>query len=429
MTLGLYSLLLRLALPFALLRLYWRSLRNPPYRQGIGERLAWSSPAPPSEVWLHAVSVGEVQAAERLIRHLLDRDGSKRVLVTTTTPTGATRLRQLFGDTVSHRYTPYDLPGILSRFLDQVQPRLVIVMETEIWPNLLAACKQREIPTLLANARLSQRSARGYARLQDLTRTTLGRFDLIAAQTDADAARFVELGAAPERVRVTGSLKFDLRPSPTLRDQTDRLRRIWGAQRPVWVAASTHEGEEQPLLQVHRQVRAQIPKALLVLVPRHPERFDRVADLVQRQDLSLSRRSRRQACGEEVAVFLGDTMGELPLFLAAADAAFIGGSLVPVGGHNPLEAAVAGVPLAVGPHTFNFAAIVELLIAEGAAARIPDPDALAERIASWLADPGLRARMGDQGRRVVERNRGALERLVRLIDERLFPAARPGSAT
>lgn len=415
-TFGLYTLLLRLVLPIVLARLYWRGVKVPAYRRRVGERLVLGQHTPRTGVWIHAVSVGEVQAAELLIRHLLARQPLQRILVTTTTPTGAARVLDLFGDAVLHRYTPFDLPSILERFLDQARPRLAIVMETEIWPNTLKVCARRGIPVILANARLSERSARGYAQIAGLIRPTLARFSMIAAQTDADAQRFIALGADPQRVQVTGSIKFDLRQSASLVAQTQEIRRVWGERRTVWVAASTHEGEEGPLLEAHRRVLARIPNALLVLVPRHPERFDRVAALVARQGLSLVRRSRHEVCRDDTTVFLGDTMGELPVFLAAGDAAFIGGSLVPTGGHNPLEAAAAGVPVATGPHTFNFAAMMNLLVSEGAAVRIEDQDTLANLMAEWLANADLRARIGERGRSVVERNRGALGRLIDLIE-------------
>lgn len=418
MNLSLYSWILRLALPLVLLRLYWRSLRAPLYRRRVAERLALVD-TPPADVWVHAVSVGEVQAAERLVRHLLERDPPLRVLVTTTTPTGAARLADLFGERVVHRYTPYDLPGIVGRFLARVRPRLLIVMETEIWPNTLDLCARRGIPAILANARLSARSARGYARLAGLTRRTFACFDRIAAQSESDAGRFVDLGADPARITVTGSVKFDLRQTPDLAGLTGSLRRLWGAERPVWVAASTHEGEERQVLEAHRQVLARLPRALLVLVPRHPERFERVAALVARQGFGLARRSRDQVCGPETQVFLGDSMGELAAMLAGADVAFIGGSLVPTGGHNLLEAAAVGVPVVVGPHTFNFAAISELMLNEGAAIRIADASGLAEAVTAWLADGAERARVGELGRTLVERNRGALDRLVRLVEGRL----------
>jgi 3-deoxy-D-manno-octulosonic-acid transferase len=417
MTLETYTLLLRLLLPLALARLYWRSLRAPAYRQRIAERLARETPGPePADLWVHAVSVGEVTAAAPVIRYLLSRNPPLSVLVTTTTPTGAARARELLGDSIVHRYTPFDLPEIVGRFLDRVRPRLVLIVETEIWPNLLAQCEARGIPTLLANARLSERSARGYARLAGLTRETLRRLTLIAAQGEADAARFVALGADPQRVRTTGSIKFDQRPPASLGERAEALRRLWGSGRPVWVAASTHEGEDEPLLAAHCRIREQVPDALLVLVPRHPERFDRVAALAARAGHEVVRRSSGKECTSRTEVFLGDTMGELPAFLAAADAAFIGGSLVPTGGHNPLEASAVGVPVATGPHVFNFAAIVELLVAEGAAVQVADANELAELMTGWLTDATLRTGIGERGLRVVERNRGALGRLIELIE-------------
>ena len=427
----LYSLLLYLALPFALLRLLWRSWRSPAYRQRWGERLGFYGDQPlAAGLWIHAVSVGETQAAAPLIKYFLDEHPELGVTVTTTTPTGSERLRALFEDRVRHVYVPYDLPAILDRFLDRVRPRQVLVMETEIWPNLLRVCQRRGIPVILGNGRLSARSARGYGRLGGFARQTFARLSLVAAQTSADAQRFIDLGVPAERVKVTGSIKFDLRQPASLEDSAEFMRRFWGTDRPVWVAASTHEGEEEPLLKVHRRILARLPRALLVLVPRHPERFDRVAALAARLGLPAVRRSTGGPCGPEDKVFLGDTMGELPVLIAAADAAFIGGSLVPVGGHNLLEAAAAGVPVAIGPHAFNFAQITELLVQEGAAVQVPDADALADLMLDWLGDAATRARMGENGRRVVAHNRGALGRLIALV-EALEPAPahpRPGTA-
>ena len=416
----LYTVLLYLALPAVLLRLFWRSIRAPAYRERWSERLAiYQAPPRPAEVWLHAVSVGEVQAAQPLIRHLLARDGGDGVIVTTTTPTGAARLHELFGERVQHAYTPFDLPPVVGRFLDLVKPRLVLVIETEIWPNMLAACNRRGIPVILANARLSARSARGYARLGRFTTATMGRFALIAAQSEDDAVRFRALGVAHERIRVTGSIKFDLQVPASLLDRAEVMRRAWGTNRPVWVAASTHDGEDELMLAAHRRVRRVFPDALLVLVPRHPERFDRVAALVQREDMVLIRRSQASSCDEACAVYLGDTMGDLPMLLAAADVAFVGGSLVPVGGHNLLEAAALGVPVVVGPQVFNFAEITRLLVAGEGAVQVVDAQGLARVLTDWLGDAAERARIGENGRRFVERNRGALERLIAAVDERL----------
>lgn len=416
----LYRLLMGLLLPLALLRLLWRSLRLPAYRQRMGERLGFYPEGPrPADLWVHAVSVGEVQAAFPLIKALLERHPGLGVVVTTTTPTGAERLRQLLGERVQHRYTPYDLPSAARRFLRRFQPRLVVILETEIWPSLLAACQGQGIPVLLANARLSERSARGYARLGGFTARVLRRFALIAAQSESDARGFRALGADPRSVRVTGSIKFDVALPASLRERSEVVRRLWGSARPVWVAGSTHEGEDELLLAAHRRILQSLPDALLVLVPRHPERCVRVAALVNRQGLGLVTRSEGRTCEPGIAVFLGDTLGELAVFFGAADGAFLGGSLVPVGGHNLLEAAAAGLPVAVGPHTFNFAEITELMVERGAAVRVQGSEDLARVVGGWLADPAERVRIGEEGRRVVEENRGALQRLLGLLEERL----------
>ena len=413
----LYSLLLYFALPFLLLRLAWRSRRAPAYRKRWSERLGRYGNHPMrAQIWIHAVSVGEVQAAQSIIKHFIARYPDAGVMVTTTTPTGSERLHLLFENAVRHVYVPLDLLPILSRFLDAVRPQLAVVMETEIWPNMLRACERRNIPVVLANARLSARSARGYARLGGFTRETLGRFAAICAQGPDDAARFRALGAPAERVQVIGSIKFDVRRPASLLDQAEVLRRLWGVQRPVWVAASTREGEEEQVLTAHREILDQLPQALLVLVPRHPERFERVAALVARRGFALARRSANDPCSEKVSVFLGDTMGELPAFLAAGDTAFIGGSLVPCGGHNLLEAAAAGVPVAVGPHVFNFAQITELMLRAGAAVQVADAHALARCMWEWLGDAATRARVGERGRQVVEANQGALRRLLDVLD-------------
>ncbi len=416
----LYRFLLWMLVPVALLRLLWRSRRLPAYRQRWRERLGLYAATPPrAEVWIHAVSVGEVQAAQPLIKHLLGREPRVSVLVTTTTPTGGERLATLFAVPVPHLYTPFDLPPVVSRFLDRVRPRLVILVETEVWPNILRACNAHGTPVILANARMSERSARGYARLGRFARETFARLDLVAAQSDADAERIVALGTPAERVQVTGSVKFDLRLPASVRERAEVMRRAWGSGRSVWVAASTHEGEEEALLEAHREIRRRWPTALLVLVPRHPERFERVAALVRRQGWALARRSAGASGEPETSVFLGDSMGELPVFLAAADVAFIGGSLVPVGGHNLVEAAALGVPSIVGPHIFNFASVTEILIAAQAAVQVVDPPALAKQIAAWLGDAAERARVGENGLRVVAENRGATERLIGLVEKQL----------
>jgi 3-deoxy-D-manno-octulosonic-acid transferase len=281
---------------------------------------------------------------------------------------------------------------------------------------MLAVCEGRGIRTLLINARLSARSARGYARVAGLSTETMRRFSRIAAQSPADAERFVALNVDPARITVTGSIKFDVQPPASLTDRAEVLRRTWGNDRPVWVAASTREGEEEQVLAAHAVVRAHLPTALLVLVPRHPERFERVATLVQRSGFQLIRRSLADACSVDTAVYLGDSMGELAVFFSAADVAFVGGSLVPTGGHNLLEPAAAGLPVVAGPHTFNFAEIARLLRERGALVQVKDATALADILLRWLTDAAERARVGEQGRRVIEENRGALGHINALVD-------------
>jgi 3-deoxy-D-manno-octulosonic-acid transferase len=320
---------------------------------------------------------------------------------------------------VEHRYAPVDLPWVVRRFLRAYRPRLLILVETEIWPNLIHHAKQGEVPILLANARLSSRSARRYHRVAGLTREALRDITVIAPHGEADAERFTVLGARANQVAVTGSIKFDIHLPGSLREHADVMRRDWGGQRPIWIAASTHEGEDEMILRAHALVRQRIPEALLVLVPRHPERFARVAQLVEEAGFSLVRRSEQRPCNEDTAVFLGDSMGELTLFMGASDLAFIGGSLVPHGGHNILEAAAQGVAVVFGPHMFNFSEICELFLSQKAAVQVDSVDALARQVSEWLGDASERSRLGEKGRALVDSNRGALERLMGLVDRLL----------
>ena len=415
-----YTGLLYLLLPLVLLRLLWRSLRAPAYRERLGERFGFFEGAPlPGGIWIHAVSVGEVQAIEPLVRHLQKQHPELAITLTTSTPTGSERARVLFGRDLFHVYFPYDLPWCLKRFLRRVQPCMLVMVETEIWPNLLQLCEEQGIITLLANGRLSERSARGYARLGGFSRRVFGLVRAVAAQSPADAERFVQLGVPRERVQVTGSIKFDMRIPASVQEQAQVVKRLLGEDRPVWIAASTHEGEEEQVLAAHARILEKIPSALLLLVPRHPERFERVAALLQRQGYRLVRRSMLVPCEPDTQVFLVDTMGELPLFLGVADVAFIGGSLVETGGHNMLEAAAQGVPVVFGPHVFNFTAIASLLRNKGAAVQVRDSNELAEVVSAWLGDASERSRIGENGRRAVEENRGALESLVEIVEELL----------
>ncbi len=422
--LRLYTLTLYLLMPFVLLRLLWRSLRAPAYRQRWAERFGAFPARLDRSIWVHAVSVGETQAVEPLVKALLADHPEWPLVLTTTTPTGSAQARRLFGDSVHHGYFPYDTPAALRRFLERTRPRLLVLVETELWPNLLATCEARGITTILANGRLSERSARRYARLGEFARRLFGSIGLVAAQMPADAERFLGLGVPRERVRVTGSIKFDVRLPASMMEEAEVLRRQWGG-RPVWVAASTHEGEDEPVLAAHRAVRDRIPDALLLLVPRHPERFDRVAALSQKAGFRTVRRSEPRPVTPETAVFIGDTMGELQMLLGSADAAFVGGSLVPVGGHNVLEPAALGIPVVFGPHMFNFLTIGRMLTSQGGAVQIRTASELADVIVRWLGDASERARVGETGRRVIEENRGALDRLYALVEvevRRIGPA-------
>lgn len=411
----LYTGLLYLILPLALLRLYWRGRHDAGHRRRWRERLGFFPPLPSGCLWVHAVSLGETRAALPLIRALLERYPDQPLLVTTTTLTGSRQVREALGERVLHVYAPYDLPGAVRRFLRQTRPRLAVIMETELWPNLLRQCAVAGIPTMIANARLSERSARGYARIRRLTASMLRDVTLIAAQAEADADRFRALGAP--RVAVTGNLKYDLSLPDDLPERGWQLRReLLGEERRVWIAASTHAGEDEPILAALALLRPRWPELLLLLVPRHPERFDGVAALCRQQGCKLVRRSEQRACAPDTAVFLGDTMGELLLFYAAADLAFVGGSLVDTGGHNVLEPALLGLPVLFGPHMFNFTEASQRLLEAEAAWQVTDGAALATAVDRLLADPELRRTIGQRGRAVVERHRGALAALLRCIE-------------
>lgn len=411
----LYTVLFHLLLPLVILRLLWRSLQAPAYRRRWTERFGLGVPAQSGGLWVHAVSVGETLAAAPLVDAWRRQHPGEPVFVTTMTPTGSARVLAIWGGAVNHCYAPYDLPWAWALFLRRVRPRALVVMETELWPNMLAAARARGIPVLLANARLSERSARGYAKAGWLSRPMLQQLSMVAAQDEGTAARFSALGVPAQCLQVTGSLKFDFTPPEGLQARADTLMRDWHlGERPVLVAASTHEGEDAPVLAAFAVIRQQFPAALLILVPRHPERFDSVARLVGDKGFSLARRSLGQAVDPDVAVFLGDSMGELLLWFALADVAFIGGSLIPVGGHNMLEPIALDVPTLSGPHVFNFQSIADELLAEGAL-QLVTAEQLAEAVVQLLQSPDRVQRQVSAGHDVMARNRGALDRQLGLI--------------
>lgn len=416
-----YSFIAYLLLPFVLLRLCWTSLRNPDYRQRWPERFGFITPVFDGPViWIHAVSVGEVQAAVPLINRLLYAYPEHGIVVTTMTPTGARTVQQRFGRTVMHYYLPYDVAWAVRRFLNRLQPAMLIVMETEIWPNLFHYAGDRGIPVVLVNARLSARSAAGYAHFPALIRATLSQASLIAAQGQEDARRLIELGAAPDRTVVTGNLKFDVKLPHSIREQAEVMRRSLAAvNRPVWIAASTHEGEEKLVLDAFARVLKGAPDCLLLMAPRHPERCERVTELCRRRGHEVVHRSTGDAVGAKTAVYLVDTLGELPVCYAAADIAFVGGSLIPLGGHNMLEAAGLGVPVLTGPHFFNFTEITGVLRDAGAAWVVNDPEALAAHVQMLIEDANLRYKAGQCGRDIVHSNAGGVDELMLLLRDYL----------
>ncbi|NWE44821.1 lipid IV(A) 3-deoxy-D-manno-octulosonic acid transferase [Pseudomonas gingeri] len=412
----LYTLLFHLGLPLVALRLWLRARKAPAYARRIGERFARGlPPMRPDGIWVHAVSVGESIAAAPMIRALLAQYPQMPITVTCMTPTGSERIKALFASEprIQHCYLPYDLPWAAARFLDAIRPRLAVIMETELWPNHIHQCARREIPVALANARLSARSARGYARFARLTRPMLEEMSLIAVQTEAEAERFRQLGARPESVEVTGSIKFDLSIDPQLLARAAELRGQWQAQqRPVWIAASTHEGEDEVVLAAHRQLLASHPDALLILVPRHPERFNSVFELCRQQGFPTVRRSTAEPVSAQVSVLLGDTMGELLFLYALADSAFVGGSLVPNGGHNLLEPAALSKPVLSGPHLFNFLEIAALMREAGALQEVDDAEGLAVAVQRLFELPRDAQKMAEAGLKVMQANQGALQRLL-----------------
>jgi 3-deoxy-D-manno-octulosonic-acid transferase len=378
-------------------------------------------------IWLHAVSLGEMTAAAPLVRALRSRYSGNPLLLTTATPTGRTRARSLFGDTVDVRYLPYDTPGAVVRFFDRARPRLAIIMETELWPNLFKECERRGVPLVLASARLSAKSVLRYRRFGGLFRGIFSANSLIAAQTDQDADRFIAIGAPRARTHVVGNIKFDVELSPEIQDRGRELRASFGRARPLWIAGSTHAGEEEEVLASHRDLLTDRADALLLLVPRHPERFAAVAELLSHRQFRFTRRSGGIMPDEATQVVLVDTMGELAALYASADVAFVGGSLVPIGGHNMLEPAALGVPVLTGPSHYAGDEIAALLLERGAALQVADAHELAAALKLLLKEAQARRRMGAIGRHIVESNRGCVLRLLELIGA-LLPGPKPGAA-
>jgi 3-deoxy-D-manno-octulosonic-acid transferase len=410
---ALYTAALHLALPLLPLRLWWRGRKEPGYRADVGQRFGrYGSPRADARplIWIHAVSLGETRAAQPLVVALRQRYPDHALLVTHMTATGRATAADLYGALATLAFLPYDFPWAVRRFLDHFRPALGILMETELWPNLVRECRARGVPVLLANARLSEKSARGYARIGALARETVAALAAVGAQSDADAARLAALGA--REVGVTGNLKFDIAPDPALVERGRELRRLFG-ERPVLLAASTREGEEALLLDA--LARAPLAGALVAIVPRHPQRFDDVAALLRGRGLAFARRSEAGAVPAGCGYLLGDSMGELTAYYAAADVAFVGGSLAPFGAQNLIEACAVGAPVLIGPSTFNFAQAAAEAIAAGAAIQVADADRLVREAARLLVDADARQRMGEAGKRFCAAHRGATERTLALV--------------
>jgi 3-deoxy-D-manno-octulosonic-acid transferase len=419
----LYTVAMYLATPVIVWRLTWRGFRYRGYFRRWRERFGrFPDPGLRDCIWVHAVSVGEVNAALPLIEALRRRYAPRPVVVTTVTPTGSERVRKLFGDEVFHVYLPYDLPRAVKRFLDRIRPALAVVMETEIWPNLFHQCGRRGIPLAIVNARLSERSLRGYRPIRLLVRQALGHVALVAAQSHADARRYRVLGAPAERVQVSGNLKYDMPLPPGARQRADDLLARWGPTRPVWIAASTHDGEDLAVFEAHLKVLARMPDALLLIAARHPERFRSIEHAARNLGFAVATHTAADASAETQCLVI-DAMGVMMRYFAACNLAFVGGSLVPVGGHNVLEPAALSKPVVVGPHTFNFEEITRTMIDAGGGRRVASAEELGATVLELLRDPVDLARMGAAARMVCARERGAARRTMVLLG-RIFARAR-----
>ena len=422
---ALYSFVLYLLFPFVILRLFWRGFSNPAYRQRISERLAlmkFDNNKP--VIWIHAVSVGETIAAKPLIEALISHYPAHCILVTTMTPTGSDQVKSLFSNRVAHVYFPYDLPEIIFRFLNRIKPQILIVVETEIWPNLYAACNKRDIPIVIVNARLSERSTKSYQKIKGLISETLSYVNTIAVRSEKDAQRYIKLGANDKKIKIVGNIKFDIGLDKPQIEQ-GRLRKAqWGIDRPVWVAASTHAGEDEVILDVYVSLLKEFPDLLLVLIPRHPERFEKVYLLCEDLKRSEIRTYRHSALDSyenlEANIIIGDSMGEMHSWFATADIVFIGGSIVKTGGHNPLEAIVQGVPVVSGQYMFNFEDIVSDLEGSGLLTICQSPKEIEKYVAEILQQPVEKSHeFTEKSQKIVQQLHGVTARLSEIISKYL----------
>jgi 3-deoxy-D-manno-octulosonic-acid transferase len=401
--------------PYLLLRLWWKGRSLPAYRMRIAERFSLDKrPAEKVDIWVHAVSLGEVIAVTPLIDELLNKEW--RILITTMTPTGAERVKVRFGDKVSHRYVPYDLPWVLRRFFNRVQPRLGLIVETELWPNLIHFAGKAKVPLFLINARLAERSYQGYKKVDFLFKPLLNQFNAIFAQSEDDAKRFKALGADDSRVIVLGNMKFDLQTQNINAEIFLKLQDRWGNQRPVVMAASTHDDEESQLLSPLKKLQAGLANMILLIAPRHPERFQKVYQLSMDQGFNTGLRSKVETLTPENEVVVLDSLGELMGFYQIADYAFVGGSFVPVGGHNVLEPIAMQVPVFSGPHVHNFKTICRDLQEAQAIELAENADDLADKIIALHLDEDKKKSLVSNATSVLEANKGAVGRYVAKVE-------------
>lgn len=412
-----YTALFYVLTPLVVLRLFWRSWKAPDYRQRVLERFAVYSGAFASDViWVHAVSVGEVEAVVPLVNQLQSRYPQQRLLLTTTTPTGSARVKAIWGDAVVHVYFPYDLPLVIGRFLRIFRPRMLLVMEKEIWPNLYHACRANEVPIVILNARLSAQSARAYLKIPGLIQPALACVKRIACQTEEDKLRFVQIGATETQMAVTGNLKFDVLINPELKQVAKSLRAQFFPGRFVFIVGSTHDNEESLFFDIYADLKQQISELLLIVVPRHPERFAKVFAEAEKRGLSVCTRSSQVVCEEQTDVLLVDRMGELKLFFGAADLSFVGGSLIPVGGHNILEPMIMQTPVIFGPYMFNFKQIVQDVLAADCGIQCPTMESVLQTVVSLYQQPARRLELTEAATAFLQRNQGATERTLTVVD-------------
>ena len=426
----LYTLLFFVAIPLVLLRLLIRSRKQPDYRRRWHERFGIiPCQIDKPSIWLHTVSVGETIAAIPLIEQLIAAYPDHNIHITTTTPTGSAQVKKHFADRVTHSYLPYDIPFFLNRFICYLKPKLCIILETEIWPNLLLVCRQLNIPTLLANARFSEKSYHGYLRLGNVAADLFNLFTHIAAQSELDADHYEKIGVAKHKISVTGNIKFDSELPVDIEERAQQLKSSWHLNnRPVWIAASTRDGEAPLILNAFKHVKTKHPNAFLMLVPRHPDRADKTFEYCSAMGFNTIRRSANISPDNQTDIMLGDTIGEMLLFYATSDIAFVGGSLVNLGGHNMLEPAALGLPIITGPYLRNFKAISRMLVNANAQLITNDANTLATTVIDLMDHPEKATKIGENAQRVFKANKGANKRLLAIIARVKVTRVRPASA-